>query len=72
MVLPLHAAGFHVVASDIADYGCPDSTVAGTGGKGRVNGERPSEPAVDKISRESAAERRRDGSQSGEGCGGLG
>jgi len=30
------------------------------------------EPAVDKISRESAAERRRDGSQSGEGCGGHG
>ena len=42
MVLPLHAAGFHVVASDIADYGCPDCTVASTSGKGRVNGARPS------------------------------
>lgn len=28
MVLPLLAAGFHVVASDIVDYGCPDCTVA--------------------------------------------
>jgi len=41
MVPPLRAAGFHVVASDIADYGCPDCTVASTSGKGRVNGERP-------------------------------
>ena len=42
MVPPLRAAGFHVVASDIVDYGCPDCTVAGTSGKRRVNGERPS------------------------------
>jgi hypothetical protein len=28
MVLPLRAAGFHVVASDIVDYGCSDCTVA--------------------------------------------
>lgn len=28
VVLPVRAAGFHVVASDIADYGCPDCTIA--------------------------------------------
>jgi hypothetical protein len=28
MVLPLREAGFHVVASDVVDYGCPDCTIA--------------------------------------------
>ena len=42
MVLPLRAAAFHVVASDVTDYRCTDCIVAGISGKGRVNGERPS------------------------------